>query len=554
MKIALISMEIIPGRPDLNAAAMAERIREAKDAHAELALFPALSLSGLFLGSVWKQPSFVRDCIAYAEEIAAAADGITVVFGNAAEAESCTSVRRTLMEARDGMLREVAHSPLHGTGNTFAPLLYELPNENIILAADASPFPICFGAGSLAETAREKHSSIFYVNTLGLQDKGKTVYAFPGRAHAFNEKGERVLMSPAYTEGVTVIDTEHLPPVLTSHSEKPIAPIYRTLRYAVRKFLARIHMKRVVIGISGGIDSAVAAALYVDAIGAENVLLVNMPSKFNSATTKGLAAQLAKNLGCRHMIVPIEESVSYTAKQLSEIPIEGAAAAPGEHLTISSFVRENMQARNRSGRVLGTIAAAWGAGFTCNGNKAETTVGYATLYGDLAGFLCALADLWKYQVYDLARYLNENVYGRETIPQGIIDIVPSAELSDAQNVDEGKGDPIRYPYHDYLFRAFVEADRNPEDILTHYADDDLETYIGCEKGLVKTYFPTAEDFIADLEHWWGIYRGMAVAKRIQSPPLLSVSGRAYGSDYPESQIGAYETIAYRALKEKLLHK
>jgi len=554
MKIALISMEIIPGRPDLNAAAMAERIREAKDAHAELALFPALSLSGLFLGSVWKQPSFVRDCIAYAEEIAAAADGITVVFGNAAEAESCTSVRRTLMEARDGMLREVAHSPLHGTGNTFAPLLYELPNENIILAADASPFPICFGAGSLAETAREKHSSIFYVNTLGLQDKGKTVYAFPGRAHAFNEKGERVLMSPAYTEGVTVIDTEHLPPVLTSHSEKPIAPIHRMLRYAVRKFLARIHMKRVVIGISGGIDSAVAAALYVDAIGAENVLLVNMPSKFNSATTKGLAAQLAKNLGCRHMIVPIEESVSYTAKQLSEIPIEGAAAAPGERLTISSFVRENMQARNRSGRVLGTIAAAWGAGFTCNGNKAETTVGYATLYGDLAGFLCALADLWKYQVYDLARYLNEHVYGRETIPQGIIDIVPSAELSDAQNVDEGKGDPIRYPYHDYLFRAFVEEDRNPEDILTHYADDDLEAYIGCEKGLVKTYFPTAEDFIADLEHWWGIYRGMAVAKRIQSPPLLSVSGRAYGSDYPESQIGAYETIAYRALKEKLLHK
>ena len=554
MKIALISMEIIPGRPDLNAAAMVERIREAKDAHAELALFPALSLSGLFLGSVWKQPSFVRDCMAYAEEIAAAADGITVVFGNAAEAESCTSVRRTLMEARDGMLREVAHSPLHGTGNTFAPLLYELPNENIILAADASPFPICFGAGSLAETAREKRKNIFYINTLGLQDKGKTVYAFPGRAYVFSAAGERVTMSPAYTEGITVVDTDTLPAPILSHAEPPIAPIHRMLRYAVRKFLARIHMKRVVIGISGGIDSAVAAALYVDAIGAENVLLVNMPSKFNSATTKGLAAQLAKNLGCRHMIVPIEESVSYTAKQLSEIPIEGAAAAPGERLTISSFVRENMQARNRSGRVLGTIAAAWGAGFTCNGNKAETTVGYATLYGDLAGFLCALADLWKYQVYDLARYLNEHVYGRETIPQGIIDIVPSAELSDAQNVDEGKGDPIRYPYHDYLFRAFVEADRNPEDILTHYADDDLEAYIGCEKGLVKTYFPTAEDFITDLEHWWGIYRGMAVAKRIQSPPLLSVSGHAYGSDYPESQIGAYETIAYRALKEKLLHK
>ena len=403
MKIALISMEVVPGRPDRNAATMRGKIAEAKAAGADLALFPALSLSGLFLGGVWKQPAFLRDCAAYAEEIAAAADGITVVFGNAAEAEICTGVRRTLMEARDGVLREVAHSPLHGAGNQFAPLLYEMPNENIILAADASPFPICFGASALAKTAHEKRKNIFYINTLGLQDKGKTVYAFPGRAYVFSAAGERVTMSPAYTEGITVVDTDALPAPILSHAEPPIASIHRMLRYAVQKFLARIHMERVVIGISGGIDSAVAAALYVDAIGAENVLLVNMPSRFNSATTKGLAVQLADNLGSRHMIVPIEESVSYTAKQLSEVPIEGAAAAPGEHLTISSFVRENMQARNRSGRVLGTIAAAWGAGFTCNGNKAETTVGYATLYGDLAGFLCALADLWKYQVYDLAR-------------------------------------------------------------------------------------------------------------------------------------------------------
>lgn len=554
MKIALISMEIIPGRPDLNAVAMAERIREAKDAHAELALFPALSLSGLFLGSVWKQPSFVRDCTAYAEEIAAAADGITVVFGNAAEAEICTGVRRTLMEARDGVLREVAHSPLHGAGNQFAPLLYEMPNENIILAADASPYPICFGAKYLARTAMQQHKTICYINTLGLQDKGKTVYAFPGRAYAFNEKGERILMSPAYTENVTILDTNQLPTKVDFVAEPIIAPTHRMLRYAVQKFLARIRMERVVIGISGGIDSAVAAALYVDAIGAENVLLVNMPSRFNSATTKGLAAQLADNLGCRHMIVPIEESVTHTVDQLTTVPIMGKCATEGEHLTISSFVRENMQARDRSGRVLSAVAAAWGAGFTCNANKAESTVGYATLYGDQAGFLSALADLWKYQVYDLARYLNDSVYGREVVPQGIIDIVPSAELSDAQNVDEGKGDPIRYPYHDYLFRAFAENNETPEEILEYYAKNALEAHIGCKKGLVADYFPTAEDFIADLERWWRLYTGMAVAKRIQSPPLLSVSGRAYGSDHPESQIGAYETIRYRALKEKLLQK
>ena len=551
MKIALISMEVVPGRPDRNAATMRGKIAEAKAAGANLALFPALSLSGLFLGGVWKQPAFLRDCAAYAEEIAAAADGITVVFGNAAEAEICTGVRRTLMEARDGVLCEVAHSPLHGAGNQFAPLLYEMSNENIILAADASPFPICFGASALAKTAHEKRKNIFYINTLGLQDKGKTVYAFPGRAYVFSAAGERVTMSPAYTEGITVVDTDALPAPILSHAEPPIAPIHRMLRYAVQKFLARIHMERVVIGISGGIDSAVAAALYVDAIGAENVLLINMPSQFNSATTKGLAAQLADNLDCRHMIVPIEESVAHTVTQLTEIPIMGKPAAEGEHLTISSFVRENIQARDRSGRVLSTVAAAWGAGFTCNANKAESTVGYATLYGDQAGFLSALADLWKYQVYDLARYLNEAVYGREVIPQGIIDIVPSAELSDAQNVDEGKGDPIRYPYHDHLFRAFAENNETPEDILAHYAEGNLDAHIGCEHGLVGTYFPTTADFIADLERWWRLYTGMAVAKRIQSPPLLSVTGRAYGSDHPESQIGAYETIAYRTLKEKL---
>ena len=554
MKIALISMEVIPGRPDLNAAAIRAKIAEAKAAGAELALFPALSLSGLFLGGVWKQSAFLRDLADYAEEIAAAAEGITVVFGSAAQADSCTGVCRTLVKARDGVLTEVVRTPLHGTGNHFAPLLYELPGENIILAADASPFPICFGASALGETAREKSKTICYINTLGLQDKGKTVYAFPGRAQVFSANGERVLMSAAYTEGVTIVNTDALPSAGSSPAEPPIAPTHRMIRYAVQKFLARIRMERVVIGISGGIDSAVAAAVYVDAIGAENVLLVNMPSRFNSATTKGLAARLAENLGCRHMIVPIEESVTHTVDQLTTVPIMGKCAAEGEHLTISSFVRENIQARDRSARILSAVAAAWGAGFTCNANKAESTVGYATLYGDQAGFLSALADLWKYQVYDLARYLNDTVYGREVIPQGIIDIVPSAELSDAQNVDEGKGDPIRYPYHDYLFRAFTEQNCIPEDILTHYADGSLEEYIGCEKGLVAEYFPTAADFISDLERWWRLYTGMAVAKRIQSPPLLSVSGRAYGSDHPESQIGAYETIRYRALKAKLLGK
>ena len=265
-----------------------------------------------------------------------------------------------------------------------------------------------------------------------------------------------------------------------------------------------------------------------------------MPSKFNSDTTKNLSEQLAKNLGCKYYVVPIQESVDWTIKQLEERGIE-----------VSNFVKENIQARDRSSRILAAIAASVGGVFTCNANKAESTVGYATLYGDEAGFLSALADLWKYQVYDLARYMNAEIYKREVIPQGIIDIVPSAELSTAQNVDEGKGDPLKYPYHDYLFRAFIEKYFAPEDILQLYAKGELEKEIGCEAGLVEKYFPTAQAFTDDLERWWKQFTGIGIAKRIQSPPILAVTDNAFGARI-EAQNGWYFTRGYYELKYKLL--
>ena len=165
--------------------------------------------------------------------------------------------------------------------------------------------------------------------------------------------------------------------------------------------------------------------------------------------------------------------------------------------------------------------------------------------------MSALADLWKFQVYELANYFNDEIFGREVIPQGIIDIVPSAELSTAQNVDEGKGDPLKYPYHDYLLRAFVEQDVMPEEILYWYATGTLEKEIGCKRGLVKKYFSTAQEFIADLERWWRQFTGMGVAKRIQSPPILAVTERPFGS-FDESQNGVYFTRSYLELKARLL--
>ena len=402
------------------------------------------------------------------------------------------------------------------------------------------------------------NTPLLYVNNIGLQNNGKTVYTFDGASTVYDRQGRIVLACNTYIEAMPIFSLETLDslPATAPDQRSEIAHIYRALSYGIRLFLESIHMQRVVIGISGGIDSAVTAALYVRILGPRNVLLVNMPSVFNSATTKGLAQKLANNLGCCYTIFPIQESVELTIHQLENTPILQLADHTETHLQVSSFTAENIQARDRSARVLAGIAAAFNAGFTCNANKAETTVGYSTLYGDQSGFLAALADLWKYQIYDLARYLNTHVYRHEVIPQATIDIVPSAELSSEQNVDEGKGDPIRYPYHDYLFRAFVERWQKaaPQDILEWYAAGTLEKNIGCAAGIVQQYFPTPTAFIADLERWWNLFCGMAVAKRIQAPPILAVSRRAYGFDHREAQNGPYYTRRYRQLKEKLLKK
>ena len=434
-------------------------------------------------------------------------------------------------------------------------------NYRIDFFVNLSASPYTIGKNSkrhrvFGAEARKAGCPLFYVNNIGLQNNGKTVYTFDGSSTVYTAQGTIALCCAEYAEELACIDLENVStmPPLPAPEKDDIGNIYRAIAYGVRRFLASIHMERVVIGVSGGIDSAVAAALYTSVLGPENVLLVNMPSVYNSETTKGLAEALAKNLGCRYAVVPIQESVDHTVKQLSETRIIFLRDGTEERLDVSPFVKENIQARDRSSRILAGIAAAFGAGFTCNANKAETTVGYSTLYGDGAGFFAALADLWKHQVYDLARYMNDEVYHREAVPQATIDIVPSAELSDQQNVDEGKGDPLVYPYHDYLFRAFIERWQRatPEDILQWYMEGNLEEKLGCEKGIVARIFPDARAFLADLERWWNLYSGMALAKRLQAPPILAISRRAYGFDHREAQNGPYYTRRYRMLKEQLL--
>ena len=408
-----------------------------------------------------------------------------------------------------------------------------------------------------SDISKKYNKPLIYVNNVGIQNNGKTVYTFDGGSSAYDNNGNIIFASNRYEERLYYIEMnltkKEFPKAIKIKEENEYKLIYDTIIYGIRKFMKSIGINKVVIGVSGGIDSALSSAVYVNAIGKDNVLLVNMPSRFNSNTTKNLAKTLAENLGCAYMVVPIQESVDFTIKQIENCPM--IKDGKESFLKVSSFASENIQARDRSSRILSGLAASFGGVFTCNANKTETMVGYSTLYGDGAGFFAALADLWKYQIYELAKYINKNIFKKEIIPEGSINIIPSAELSNAQAVDEGKGDPIKYDYHDYLFKTLIESWNRilPEDILQMYIDGILEEKIGCEKGIIKKYFKNDLEFIEDLEKWWRQYMGMAISKRIQAPPILAISRRAFGFGNRESQNRVYYTSKYLYLKNKLLN-
>ena len=446
--------------------------------------------------------------------------------------------------------------------------------------------------------AKRYNTPIAYANHVGIQNNGKNICIYDGCSTLYDVNGSVVEEVPAFENTVrpTLLKTTLWQPLSNVNSEQRdtsedstalqlslehnrcdkndtyhtqdlnhiqdttptyVPPLFKALQYGIRQFLSQTGIKNIVIGASGGIDSALNAALYSTVLPPENLYLVNMPSRYNSDMTKDLAYQLAQNIGCHYGVFPIEEGVSATIEQLENTSF----TKYNTFLQLSTLAKENIQARDRSSRILAGIASAVNGAFTCNGNKTEFTVGYATMYGDLAGFLAVTGDVWKTDVYALARYMNEIIFQREVIPQGSIDVVPSAELSDAQDVTQGLGDPLQYEYHDCLFRAFVEGTPHtlphqrltPEEILRAYENGTLEHLLGLPNSM-SHYFTSTEQFINDLERWWKSFNGLAVAKRIQSPPLFLISERAFGTDLSESQLKPYVSRGYKACKSRLLEK
>ncbi len=441
--------------------------------------------------------------------------------------------------------------------------LAELSKKGAVLMINCSSSPFTLDKNSKRERIYSTHASrygkpLLYVNNIGIQNNGKTVFTFDGSSCVYDARGRRVAACPAFEESELSVDIPLEPASPTWGRPIPSRPddissVYKAIIFGTERFMKLCGVSRVCVGISGGIDSSVVACLYRRILAPENLLLLNMPSRYNSPTTRTLARDLAERLGCLYAEIPIEDSVRFTISQIDGLCCKSLDGRLKEKLSLTVLARENIQARDRGARVLAAVASAFGGVFTCNGNKSELAVGYATMYGDVAGYLANIADLWKMEVYELGRHINTSVYEEPVIPQGCFTLTPSAELSEAQNVDEGKGDPIIYPYHDLLFKSWVESwDRvSPEEILEWYAAGELETRLGY-KGSIADILPTSAAFVADLERWWNLYQGMAVAKRIQAPPVLAVKRRAFGFDKRESLMGPRYTMRYLELKKKLL--
>jgi NAD+ synthase (glutamine-hydrolysing) len=562
VRLALAQINPIVGDLDGNRKLILDRLAEAKANAAELVVFPELAVTGYPPEDLLLRPGFIRAAEQSVEQIAREARGTTVLVGGphfdrdlynacyvcaGGEVKAVYRKRflpnygvfdedRYFAPGRDLILLE------HGTtlvGPTVCEDMWQpgppatdlaLAGAELLVNISASPFYV--GRDREREEmfvtrARDNSCFVAFCNTVGGQDE----LIFDGHSVVLDDEGTIIARAPGFEETLLLADVEpkevigrrlrdvrrralarereQIPPVEIIHvgargpshngskvtvEVVPFVDELEQMRLALElglhDYVGKNGFQEVVVGVSGGIDSAVTAALAAEALGAERVHCVSMPSRYSSEGTRADARRLAEDLGSPFMEIPIDAIVEAFNAALAE-PFAGRDP---------DLTEENIQARAR-GVILMALSNKFGWMLVATGNKSELSVGYATLYGDMAGGFALLKDVYKTDVFRLARYLNERA-GKELIPQSIIDRAPSAELRDNQ-LDEDSLPP--YPKLDEVLEQYVEHDRTLEELS--------------QDGFDREIVERAVSMIDRAEY-----------KRRQAPPGVKLRPKAFGRD------------------------
>ena len=364
----------------------------------------------------------------------------------------------------------------------------------IILNLSASPFSLNKAAirrEMVSALARAHSRPICYCNAVGGNDQ----LVFDGNSIAVNSSGELIARLPGFRSAEEVIDSDTAQPFDLGDSERS-SDLFAALSLGVRDYLCKCGFKSAVLGLSGGIDSAVVAAIAVEALGPDNVIGVAMPSPYSSQGSIDDALALAKNLGIKCLQIPIANAFAAFKAQFTEI----FAGRPED------TTEENMQARLR-GMILMSLSNKFGHIVLSTGNKSELAVGYCTIYGDMAGGLAVISDVPKTMVYELARWMNRD---REIIPKSTIEKPPSAELKPGQK-DQDSLPP--YDVLDEILRLYVEENLSARDIVAHGFDEKTVRWVQRRVDINEYKREQAAPGIKVTSRAFGVGRRMPIAQR-----------------------------------------
>jgi NAD+ synthase (glutamine-hydrolysing) len=320
----------------------------------------------------------------------------------------------------------------------------------VLINISASPYGLDkrnFRMEMMRSIARHYKMPVIYVNQVG----GNDSLVFDGSSFAFDAAGNLAALAHSFDEDLIIFDSDSGTGDIRPQPSDELDAAYHALVCGTRDYVRKCGFSKVVIGLSGGVDSALVAAVAVEALGRENVFGVSMPGPYSSKGSLVDAARLAENLDIKYSVIPINEIFQTYSKSL-------CAVFAGEPQGVAE---ENIQARIR-GNLLMALSNKFGSMVLSTGNKSEYAVGYTTLYGDMAGGLAVISDVPKSMVYELARLVNRR---RELIPPDTMTKPPSAELRPNQT-DQDTLPP--YDVLDRILKAYVEDLRSPEEISSHY--------------------------------------------------------------------------------------